>query len=201
MLDDLGLRMSSKGAKELSTHFGMHRVPPALGMAGDLARRMCDELELNYYLALSLSERDLYEQISPLFGDEVEASFPIASEDISEAGKCIALGRYTASIFHLMRAMEAALTVLGNKLRVTVVDKNNADLEWGKILSNLAAPIEKMPRGDSRQQWSSAFSLLLHTKTAWRNPTMHPKQTYTEDQAKDILATTRSFINSLSALI
>jgi hypothetical protein len=60
-----------------------------------------------------------------------------------------------------------------------VVDKNNVDLEWGKILSNMSPPIEAMPKGNEKKEWSAAFTLLMHVKQAWRNPTMHPKQTYT----------------------
>lgn len=50
-----------------------------------------------------------YTPEEPLFGMEAEARIPKAANDISEAGKCFATGRYTASVFHLMRAMEAAV--------------------------------------------------------------------------------------------
>ena len=108
------------------------------------------------------------------------------------------LGRYTASVFHLMRAMEIVVSSLGVK---TVIDKNNTDLEWGKILSNLKTPIEAMPKGKEKDDWSAALTLLVHVKQAWRNPTMHPKKTYTEEHAKEIFFATRSFMISLSALV
>jgi hypothetical protein len=140
-----------------------------------------------------------YSQSDPLFGAEVEDRFN-ASEDISEAGKCLALGRSTASVFHLMRAMEVAVSEIGKVLNVTVVDKDNVNLEWGKILGNIRDPIEKMPKGDRKNEWSHAFTLLLHAKTAWRNPTMHPKQTYTTEQAKEIFACCQSFMKALAEL-
>jgi hypothetical protein len=74
-------------------------------------------------------------------------------------------------------------------------------LEWGKILSNLRAPIEAMPKGEVKESWSNAFALLLHAKIAWRNPTMHPKQTYTTEQAMEIFAAFKAFIGSLTLLV
>ena len=41
-----------------------------------------------------------------LFGNFVEDHFPSASPEISEAGKCFALARYSATVFHLMRVLE-----------------------------------------------------------------------------------------------
>jgi hypothetical protein len=38
---------------------------------------------------------------------------------------------------------------------------------------------------------------LRHVKNAWRNPTMHPKRTYTEEEARDILNCVRSFMREL----
>jgi hypothetical protein len=169
--------------------------------AKDLVTRFKDELSAKLVFTIPYGNASYYQSQKPLFGDEVDSKFAQTSEDVAEAGKCIALGRYTASVFHLMRAMEAAVKVLGVRLNVTVVDRNNVDLEWGKILSNLSAPIEAMPKGSVKENWSAALMLLVHVKQAWRNPTMHPKQTYTEEQAKEIFAATRSFKISLTALV
>jgi hypothetical protein len=201
LLDDLDLPLSVKSARDLRAYFNANRTPPALGLAGDLARRIHDELALRCCIVLSPREGALFEQIGPIFGSAVEAAFPLASEDISEAAKCMGLGRYTAAIFHLMRAMELTVIRLGVKLNVAVVDANNLGLDWGKILGNVKIPIEKMPKGIQKDGWAEAFSLLVHVKTAWRNPTMHPKQTYTEEQARDIFAATRAFMRSLAALV
>ncbi len=56
----------------------------------------------------------------PLFGKLVEASFPSAIFDIRSAGTCLATGHSTAAVFHLMRAMEAGLAVLGKRFRVSL---------------------------------------------------------------------------------
>jgi hypothetical protein len=43
-----------------------------------------------------------------LFGDEFKTKFPSANVEIIEAGNCFAFDRFTACVFHLMRAMEIA---------------------------------------------------------------------------------------------
>ena len=52
------------------------------------------------------------------FGDEVANAFPNLIEDIDEAAKCLALSRYTACMFHLMRVMESSIHRLAKKLKV-----------------------------------------------------------------------------------
>jgi hypothetical protein len=98
----------------------------------ELLYRISDELGDRFFLSLDKDSVPYYRQSEPLFGLAVERRFPSASEDISEAGKCLGLGRSTASVFHLMRAMELAVVEIGRLLGVTVVDQNNVDLEWGK---------------------------------------------------------------------
>jgi hypothetical protein len=39
-------------------------------------------------------------------------------EDADEAGKCFAVGRYTACVFHLMRIMERCVQKMGRDLGV-----------------------------------------------------------------------------------
>jgi hypothetical protein len=147
-----------------------------------------------------LAERDLYAPSAPLFGQDVEDKFNVA-EDIAEAGKCLALGRTTSSVFHLMRTVEAAVKKLGEALNVTVVDKHNVDLAWGPILANINAAVGDMPKGDRKDEWSHACSLLYHVKQAWRNDTMHPKRTYTEKEAKKVFDATGAFMQALAQLI
>jgi hypothetical protein len=117
-------------------------------------------------------------------------------EDLDEACNCLALARATACVFHLMRAMEEAVKILGTKLGVTNVEK-----EWGKILSDIGAKIEAMPKGQSRDEWSACHVNLYHVKQAWRNSTMHPKETYTTEQAKEVLDAVFAFLKQLATLV
>jgi len=168
----------------------------------ELYNRLRDALEERLFLAVPSELAIFYQQTTPLFGEAVDNAFPgTIVEDVSEAGKCLALGRGTATVFHLMRVLEAAVHRLGEKLGVTVVDKHNADLEWGKILANMKTPIEAMAKGKSKDDWSEAFTMLVHVKQAWRNPTMHPKQTYTAEEAKAIFEAVRVFMRHLASLV
>jgi hypothetical protein len=131
-----------------------------------------------------------------LFGPEVEDAFPSAVEDISEAGNCIAFSRYTAGVFHLMRAMECAVQRLSEALEIPDVDR-----EWGKLLSDMEAKIKAMAKGDAKDSWSESHAHLYHVKQAWRNKTMHPKKTYTEEEAEAVWAAVRSFMRHLAKLL
>jgi hypothetical protein len=169
--------------------------------ATGLAVAIHDSLISREFLIIPSNKRDYFDQSKPLFGDEVEEKFQAASEDISEAGKCFAVDRFTATVFHLQRAMERVVQILGAKLNVALLDKNNVDLDWGVIVANMKAPVEAMPKGGLKDRWSEALTLLIHVKQAWRHPTMHPKKTYTEEQARDILNATGAFIRYLASLL
>lgn len=162
----------------------------------DLNERVHDELESRVFLSLDNTEAKFYAPKGPPFGAEVERAFPALSEDIESAGRCIAVGQSTAAVFHLMRAMEVAVGALAAKLGI-----GNIEREWGKLLSDIDGKITNMPKGNERDAWSEARANLYHVKQAWRNPTMHPKQTYTPEQAREIFAATKVFMAHLADLV
>lgn len=168
---------------------------------GELRERVEQELEDRIIYCISTDRSEYLKSIETPFGDDVILKFPDASSDLTEASYCLAMSRNTACVFHLMRALEYAVKILGEKLEVTVIDKDNITLEWGKILSNLNKKIEGMPKGELKDTWASTASLLYHVKIAWRNSTMHPKGTYTEDEASSVYVAVRSFMTHLSSLM
>lgn len=99
-------------------------------------------------------------------------------------------------VFHLMRAMEAAVKALALRVGAAHVEK-----EWGKLLSDISTAIEAMPKGAERDRWSESHSHLYHVKQAWRNDTMHPKKTYTEEEARTVYQAVRSFMTHLASLL
>lgn len=155
-----------------------------------------DELEGRLVVALTTKYADLFESTDPTFGDNVDAAFPLAAEDLNEAASCLALGRATACVFHLMRAMEYAVQRLSQCLGI-----ENISREWGKLLSDIAKAIEAMPKGAGRDSWSESHILLYHVKQAWRNDVMHPKKTYTQAEAEKVFEAVRSYLVQLSCLI
>lgn len=133
----------------------------------------------------------------PPFGKDVDDAFPKASEEISEAAKCLALKRSTAAVFHLMRAMELAV----QRLAEVLGKANPTEKVWGVILSDIHSAIEAMPKGAARDAWSASHTHLYHVKQAWRNDTMHPKTTYTEEQAQTVFDAVKSFMCHLAPLV
>ena len=124
-----------------------------------------------------------FDKKSP-FGKFVSAAFPESGEDIAEAHQCIAMERYTASMFHLGRAMETAVKKVAKKMRVKPPRRD----EWQAHLSAMNEKINKMPfkkpaQKSKRLLWAETAGHLFNFKEAWRNPTFHAKKTYTPDEA------------------
>jgi hypothetical protein len=71
------------------------------------------------------------------FGAAVENTFPQATKEIREAGRCLALGLNTASVFHLMRAVEYALRALLVAAGETGPNIPLEYQEWGRLITTL----------------------------------------------------------------
>jgi hypothetical protein len=133
-----------------------------------------------------------------LLGEMVEAKFPNLNGDIDEAGKCMAMTRHTAAVFHLMRVLEAGVREFGNKLGVANTDERT----WQPILNDINTAIARMEKNaPERVVLAELATLLFAVKLAWRNEVMHPKATYTEEEAENILAATKAFMGKLAAAL
>lgn len=192
--------ITAKAARRAVTKLRGRKNPIPIGeiaaISNSLAEVLNDEVNEVELYCLSRGSGRFYSPGAPLFGTEVDARIDDASDDISEAGKCFAVGRYTASVFHLMRAMEAAV-----KMLCVEVGISNVDREWGKLLSDIAKAIEPMPKGAKRDEWSAVHANLYHVKQAWRNNTMHPKRTYTEEEAREVFEAVKAFMRHLATLL
>ena len=195
-------RVAWKKARDVRTKAGFTNADATI-LAAALAKDMASLREI---MIAELEDRIFYYVPSlkawlldgGTFGGEVADRFPDAVTDLDEASNCLAMSRNTASVFHLMRAMELFVREVGVKLGAAVLDKNNADLDWGIIVANINAKIEKMAKGDERDSWSEISSLLYHVKQCWRNRTMHPKQTYTDEEATKIYEAVKNFAATLA---
>jgi len=162
-----------------------------------LRKRIDDELKGREFFALE-SWSVNYFQKPTLFGDEVFANFPTANDDIYEAGTCLALGRSTACVMHLMRAVEVGLTVLTRELGLPTRH------DWGKHLVDVENELTKRykvsgSRTPDESFFAESAAQIGHIKTAWRNPTMHVDRAYSEDHAEEILIAVRSLLRHLAS--
>jgi hypothetical protein len=124
--------------------------------------------------------------------------------DIEEAGKCLALNRNTACVFHLMRVMEVGLRALGASLHDPRIDpKRNPT--WDAILKKGDEELLK-PLAQRAAEWqtdeaffSTAHASLRAVKDAWRNPTMHVERIYDDEAALEVWNAVRGFMRHLAS--
>lgn len=207
-LQILDLRLAVKKAETFKAYINS-TVSTDTSVVASLCSRTLEELRER--IEQSLEDRLVYaippgnaayiRQSLVIYGKDVPEVFIDAAYDLAEATTCLGMSRNTASVFHLMRALEFAVQKLGEELGVTVIDKHNRDLEWGKIISNINDYIKGMQPGERKDEISAICSMLYHVKQAWRNSTMHPKQTYTDDEAKAVFDASKSFLNAVAGIL
>jgi hypothetical protein len=178
--------------------FAPLRVVEMKSVCRDLQTRLPDELKSRLIMALSTGKASYFSPSEPLFGVDVFNSFSSANDDISEAGACLALGRGTASVMHLMRACEVGLSALAKALGV---GKQN---DWGSYLREIEKALKVRAqtsgaRSPDEQFYSEAATSFDYLKRAWRNPTMHVDRTYSSERAEEIFQAVKSFMRHLSS--
>lgn len=109
----------------------------------------------------------------------------------------------TAAVFHLMRVMEIALRALAKKLDVTTIDPEVES--WNKITDHVNKAITALPAKTAPEQARKAkpgavSAHLNSVRIAWRNEVMHPKQSYSREEARAIFNAVRAFMVDLAAL-
>lgn len=172
--------------------------------SGDLRRAL---RELHIHIKDELEEVSLWRVEYPDFlakdGLGLKDKFKEAHRDAEEAGKCLAFGRNTAGVFHLMRVMEVGLRELGGSLNDASLDpKTNPT--WEKILGRCDKELAK-PYKERSPEWaadgsffSSATADLRAVKDAWRNPTLHVERFYDGEEARDVWNAARAFMRHLA---
>jgi hypothetical protein len=167
--------------------------------------RLQDEMSSTKLLALNSEDQNYFSPRSPLFGDLIPNKFPTNGEfELDEAAKCLALGRPTAAVFHLMRLMEVGIRALARCLQVPDPLKP-AERNWGHIIGEIKKGIDaRWPTAATRAHGDGALFEQLHAsldavRNPWRNATMHVESKYTDDQAKHILIAVKGFMEKLAS--
>jgi hypothetical protein len=167
----------------------------------EIENRIVDELSAPRFMEIPRDKVHFFTDYE-LFGPAVNSKFKKVADDIAEAGRCYAAGRNTATVFHLMRVMEYGVQRFGKKLGVTLVGEKN----WQNILDEVNKGIKSLPEKTSRQKsrksnYAGAAAHLFNVKLAWRNPVMHPKESYTDEEAGDVLDHVKSFMRHLADIV
>ena len=163
-----------------------------------------NEIEEHVWGFIPKSHGSYFKQ-EALFGEKVNEEFDGAIVDIREAGTCYALGRYTASVFHLMRVLEIALHKLANDLGVAfpaAIELEN----WHNIIEKIESAIrdreKQLPKGMQKsaemQYYSEAAKEFRYFKDAWRNHVSHSRVEYDIHDATKIMEHVREFMQHLA---
>lgn len=212
LLDDcmaLGLPTSTMSIRRMMDEFAKDtcQYMAIRALAGELQGRLVDEMQNRLFLSLSMGEAEHYQR--PWDGwIDVLYRFPTAMTDVEEARKCLALGRYTAAIFHLMRVTEAAVLELQRFLDT----KPDVKPHFGSVLQKLEHLKQKTEFKDLPDQLKPYAGFLgdvlpqLHAiKDSWRNKVSHVDDriiiadVFTEEMAVGIYDATLRLMKKLAS--
>ena len=141
------------------------------------------------------------------FGDDFNRKFKTLMGEVELAGRCYAHGLNTACVFHLMRVMESGVQYFGRRMGVSLVKTHPGrrvhELSWQNILDEINPKLKALPEATALQKrkFEEIVAIKSHleaVKDAWRNPTMHPRESYDSIQALNIIYHVRSFMNDLA---
>jgi hypothetical protein len=163
-------------------------------IVSEIQGRLGDELEEKLIFCIR-ENAEYFEPKEPLFGVDFQNKFPTNGIfELDEAGKCLALSRETAAVFHLMRLMEIGIRATAKSLGIPDPIKPS-DWNWYQILKRMKDENDQRSAGKTkrwtvpgdREFFESAYASLDAVRVAWRNPTMHIENKYTFDEADNML--------------
>lgn len=176
-----------------STLRGSHTQAEVIGLMADLYNRLEDELSSQYFFHVKPYRVAYYTEPMP-FGDDVARAYPNARDDIEAAGKCLALEQGTATVFHLMCAMEIALKSLGKALGIDYAPSWDSYIR--QITRSMETEHKKKPADWKKDEsfYRDLLGDLVAVKSAWRNPTIHVRRKYLPDEAEEVFRAVRTFM-------
>jgi hypothetical protein len=131
---------------------------------------------------------------------DVIKAFPSAEEELREAGKCFAFGRFTACVFHSMRVLEFGLASLATALNVRITNPN-----WHQVLIACENEIKTLsahgPDSKANEMFYNTAALEFRHFKPLRNDTAHSRKLYSESEARTVLDHVASFMRHLSTRI
>jgi hypothetical protein len=171
----------------------------------EILDRFNDELSERRFYSLTPAAASFFEE--PLKGWEAVSDRFGCGFDVEEARKSIALERYTASVFHLMKVVEAAVLELQMFLKAEDVKAH-----FGSVINKLEYMTQKHKYEHVPKHLQPYLVFLrevltqLHAvKDSWRNKVAHveallvPANTFTEELARGVHDATLILMNKLAS--
>ena len=159
----------------------------------NLKRAFDTDLKNIKVLQLEKDESALYANLTP-FGLMVAKRFPQIKGDVIEAAQCLALARYPATVFHLMRATEVIVHLLAKKLGVELYEippkgqPPTKHKEWHNLVDQIGAATKALPKRTAAEKekgkrYGYAADHLMNVKEE-RNNVCHARNAITSSYTK-----------------
>lgn len=203
----IGLDRHKEKCDRLVSSMDVYNIEAASALLTELRNDIQREMTRHAYFLVPENVKSVYdEDDKPLFGAAVDDAFPNSRREIAEAGRCLALDRWTACVFHLMRALELALhkwaADIGVDFQSTPVELKN----WNNVLDRAERHLKELRQHaksndrDQALQYHSELVLLVRgVKDAWRNHVSHARVTYDQRAATSIWNNVRDIMNRIAS--
>jgi hypothetical protein len=170
----------------------------------EIRQRIEDDLKHVSFLLVPLSKTGYYDQ--PFFGLEVEEAFPDAIDDIREAGRCFAVGRYSGVVLHCMGIVQFGLIRFAKPFRLAIDIQTD---DWNTIITKLEGAISIKKKAilapdtkAAKSKWAKLepyyaeiIADVRSIKSAWRNPGFHfRRRDFDETKALKVLSHVKDFM-------
>lgn len=204
-LDVVGANLALKSAERL--RMALEDEAQSISLASvaqvlaDIESRFGDHLEDISVFVIS------DEKVKYLKDDSISANiwiyFSSATFEMEEAAKCIALARYTASVFHCMRVLEIGIRSLSRFLKIDDPTKP-AERNWAFILGQIRDAVDALKKSrnaDDKKRGEAlegVHATLDAIRNPWRNATMHVENVYAPHDAVHIFNCVEYFMDTLA---
>lgn len=189
-------------AQSLIDH-AMVDVPDTSKEFNILVNAVTAELKTKLFVYIPHERHQFVENMRPRMA-EFNPEFPRSSEEIATACRSFICGLPTAAVFHAMRACEVGIQVLAKDLGVTFPYPLEL-AEWGKIVGELEPKINAFkvgPRSTEKDEnlkfYSELAAQFRYFNNGWRIRVSHARESYTEDQAREIIDHVISFFAKMN---
>lgn len=201
-----GLLTTLEAVKNLIEILGTHEIDNSTHDHVTLVRQ-CFMTDLKTRMFLPVEPRDARYYREPRRDwEEVTERFPEAVLDIEEAGKCYALHRYAAAVYHCIQVQEHGLLALGQFIGV------NDPKSGFTAVANSLHRITTRKRDDLSDLERTHYAFLEQMdasvqaiKNAWRNKVSHAQgrptlmtADFSPAIAEEIYIATRAFMRRLA---
>lgn len=181
------------------SEFGNREQVDTIDELSYLVKATSDDMKSVCAFALPVQSAELFDDPDAHFGKDALHAFPSIEYDVREAGRCFALERHTAAVFHCMRILEVGLEAMSTNLGLSIASNwNNALNHIEKELRGRSTATHGPTWKDEEMFYSEAVTHFRVVKNAWRNHTMHGREVFDEERARGIFQSTADFTRHLA---